>query len=77
VSKLVCTYIAKDPNSFFNLKDEKGVSYLAYATKLIESIIQISESKSEYEEAKYCLGIIMTLFDCYKGQMDKLMTDLI
>ena len=77
VSKLVCTYIAKDPNSFFNLKDEKGVSYLAYATKLIESIIQISESKSDYEEAKYCLGIIMTLFDCYKGQMDKLMTDLI
>ena len=77
VSKIVCTYIAKDPNSFIKLTDEKGVGYIVYAIKLIESIIHISESKGDYEEAKYCLGIIMTLFDLYKGQMDKLMTDLI
>ena len=77
LAKLICTYIAKDPISFLKLTDEKGVGYLVYATKLIESIIQISESRSDYEEAKFGLGIIMTLFDCYKGQMDKLMTDLI
>ena len=77
LARIVCIYIAKDPNNFLNLKDDKGVGYLVYASKLIECIIQIAESKSEYEEAKYCLGIIMTLFDCYKGQMDKLMNDLI
>ena len=77
VAKIVCKYIANDPKTFINMKDKNGVAYIVYATKLIESIIQIAESNSEYEEAKYCLCVIMTLFDCFKGQMDKLMTDLI
>ena len=77
LSRLICVYIAKDPNIILNLKDKDGNGYLVYVSQLIECIIQVSESKSEYEEAKYCLGIIMTLFDCYKGKMDKLMNDLI
>ena len=77
VAKIVSIYIAKDPNTFFNLTDNKGVSYCVYTIKLIETIIQVSESKGDYEEIKFCLGIIMTLFDYYKGQMDKLMNDLI
>ena len=77
VAKLVCNYIANDPKTFINMKDKNGVGYIVYATKLIESIIQIAESRSDYGEAKFCLCIIMTLFDCFKGQMDKLMTDLI
>ena len=77
VAKIVCKYIAKDPNTFYNLKDNKGVGYIVYAIKLIESIMEISESKGDYGEIKFCLGIIVTLFDYYKGQMDKLMNDLI
>ena len=77
IAKLVCMYIAKDPNNFINLKDNNGIGYIVYTSKLIESIIEISESKGDYEEAKFCLEIIMTLFYYYKGQMDKLMNDLI
>ena len=77
VAKLVCMYISKDPNTFLNLKDNKGIGYIVYTSKLIESIIEISESRGDYEEAKFCLEIIMTLFYYYKGQMDKLMNDLI
>ena len=77
ISRVVCNYIIKDPNNFLNLQDEKGVAYIVYVSKLIECIIQVSESKSDYQEDKYCLGIIMTLFECYKGKMDKLMNDLI
>jgi hypothetical protein len=77
IAKLVCMYIAKDPNNFINLKDNNGIGYIMYTSKLIESIIEISESKGDYEEAKFCLEIIMTLFYYYKGQMDKLMNDLI
>jgi hypothetical protein len=67
----------KDPNTLLNLKDKNGVIYIVYATKLIERILEIAQSRGGYSEAKYCLGIIMTLFECYKGKMDKLMTDLI
>ena len=77
IGRIVCYYIAKDPKSFIDLKDNNGVGYIVYTTKLIENIIQVSESKGDYGEIKFCLGIIMTLFDYYKGQMDKLMNDLI
>ena len=77
IGRLVCYYISKDPKSFIDLKDNNGVGYIIYTTKLIENIIQVSESKGDYDEIKFCLGIIMTLFDYFKGQMDKLMNDLI
>ena len=77
IGRLVCYYISKDPKSFIDLKDNNGVGYIIYTTKLIENIIQVSESKGDYGEIKFCLGIIMTLFDYYKGKMDKLMNDLI
>ena len=63
-----------------NIKFQKALFMLDKGQfEKAEILLQESfeESKSDYEEAKYCLGIIMTLFDCYKGQMDKLMTDLI
>lgn len=77
LTKLVCTYITRDPETFLNLKDEKGIPYIVYTTRFIENIIQVSESKGDYSEIKFCLRIIMVLFDCYKGKMDKLMSDLI
>ena len=77
LAKIVSAYIVKDPNTLLNLKDKNGVIYIVYATKLIERILEIAQSRGGYSEAKYCLGIIMTLFECYKGKMDKLMTDLI
>ena len=77
LTKLVCTFIVRDPQTFLNLKDEKGVGYIVYASRLIENIIQVAESRGDYSEAKYSLSIIMVLFECYKGKMDKLMQDLL
>ena len=70
IIKIICIYIAKDPNYFITLQDNKGVKYFEYAVKLIENIISISESRSSYSEIKYSLRLINTLFDCYKGKID-------
>jgi hypothetical protein len=77
VVKLVCNFIAKEPNTFIGLEVKKGVKYFDYAIKLIESIIAISESKSSYTEIKYSLRLISTLFDCYKGKIDMLLEQII
>ena len=76
ISKIVSIFIAKDPNIFINMKDINGVRYFDYAIKLIESIISISESKSDYNEIKYSLRIINTLFDCYKGKIDNFLEQI-
>jgi len=77
VVKLVCNFIAKEPNTFIGLEVKKDVKYFDYAIKLIESIIAISESKSSYTEIKYSLRLISTLFDCYKGKIDMLLEQII
>ena len=77
LTKLVCTYIIKDPKYFLTLKDQKGIDFLVYTSRFIENIIQVSESRGDYSEAKYCLSIIMVLFECYPDKVDKLMQDLI
>ena len=77
ISKIVSIFIAKDPNTFINMKDQKGVRYFDYAIKLIESIISINESKGSYTEIKYSLRLINTLFDCYKGKIDNFLEQII
>jgi hypothetical protein len=77
IVKLVCNFIAKEPNTFIGMEVKKDVKYFDYAIKLIESIIAISESKSSYTEIKYSLRLISTLFDCYKGKIDMLLEQII
>ena len=77
ISKIISAFIAKDPNKFINMNDKKGVKYFDHVIKLIESIIALSESKSEYNEIKYSLKLINTLFDCYKGKVDNFLEQII
>ena len=77
ISKIVNIFIAKDPNTFIKMKDKNGVRYFDYTIQLIESIISISESKSDYNEIKYSLKIINTLFDCYKGKIDNILEQIV
>lgn len=77
IAKLVCIFIAKDPNAFINMQDKNGNKYFDYVIKLIESIISISESKSSYTEIKYSLRLINTVFDCYKGKVDQFLDHII
>lgn len=77
IVKIVSIFIAKDPELFIKMQDSSGVKYFDYAVKLIESIISKSEKESNYSEIKYTLRLICTLFDCYKGKIDKLMNDLL
>ena len=77
IAKLVCIFIAKDPNAFINMQDKNGNKYFDYVIKLIESIISISESKSSYTEIKYSLRLINTVFDCYKGKVDQFLDQII
>ena len=77
ITIMVRTFIAKAPNKFITMSDKKGVKYFDYVIKLIESIISLSESKSDYKEIKYSLKLISTLFDCYKGKVDKFYEQII
>ena len=77
IEKIVSIFIAKNPELFIKIQDRNGVKYFDYAIKLIESIISKSERENNYSEIKYTLRLISTLFDCFKGKIDKLMNDLI
>ena len=77
IEKIVSIFIAKDPELFIKMQDRNGVKYFDYVIKLIESIISKSERENNYSEIKYTLRLICTLFDCFKGKIDKLMNDLI
>jgi hypothetical protein len=77
IEKIVSIFIAKDPELFIKIQDNNGIKYFDYVVKLIESIISKSEKDNNYSEIKYTLRIICTLFDCFKGKIDKLMNDLI
>ena len=77
ITKIISFFIAKEPNTFINMKDAKGIRYFDYAIKLIENIISKSESKNSYSEIKYSLKPINTLLDCYKGKIDNFYDQLI
>ena len=77
ITKIISFFIAKEPNTFINMKDAKGIRYFDYAIKLIENIISKNESKNSYSEIKYSLKPINTLLDCYKGKIDNFYEQLI
>jgi hypothetical protein len=77
ITKIISFFIAKEPNTFINMKDAKGNKYFDYAIKLIENIISKCESKTLYSDIKYSLKPINTLLDCYKGKVDNFYEQLI
>ena len=77
ISKTVCMYIIKDPETFKNGNDGNGNNYLQTTMKLINSIIEISEGQKQYSNVIYAFKIIAVLFDAFREKIAPIHSEIL
>ena len=72
ISKTICVFIAKDPETFIAGGDTKGNKFFTLTIKLVESIVEISEGKKMFYNTIFAFKLIAIIFDVFRNKVDSI-----
>ena len=77
ITNLICLFISKSPDIFYNLIDQNAIKYMDYVFKLIDKTFIICNEKNSFTDMRYIFNIIYTLFKSYKDKIDILLEQIL
>ena len=70
ISKLICIYISKDPETFMTCADAQGKTYFNYTMKYVERIFALAEVNNSYVNSKKAFNILVAILNALRGKVD-------
>lgn len=77
IAKIICYFIAKDPDTFITGNDGQGTSFLSYAVRLVQHVVELCERKSSYVDVKYVFEILVVILNVFRGKIDNVHNEIL
>ena len=77
ICKIVCYFIAKDPETFISGVDENGKPYISYAIKLVENVVALGEASNSYQYVKKVFEILIVMLNVFRGKIDNVHNEVL